>query len=117
MPRSAATWEAYRAAYQARYKVDPVRNKLVNTLLCQVVEKLGAEEAPLVAAFYVMHNKPLYVSNRHPANLLVRDAEGLRTQWASGITATSREAESAEQRDNLKEQHRRVMARRDNHEH
>jgi hypothetical protein len=41
----------------------------------------------------------------------VQDAEGLRTQWATGVKATTREAQSAEQTDNVREQYGRVMAR------
>ncbi|MGL4296232.1 MAG: hypothetical protein ACRCTG_10990 [Aestuariivirga sp.] len=110
VPKSAATWEAYAGAYRRRYGVEPVRNSKTNAQLCQLVDRLGAQEAPEVAAFYVTHNKPLYVSARHPANLLVQDAEGLRTQWATGVKATTRETQSAEQKDNMREQYKRVMA-------
>lgn len=109
-PKSSAVWEAYAGAYAGRYGVDPVRNAKTNAQLCQLVDRLGAEEAPLVAAFYVSHNKPLYVSSRHPVNLLVQDAEGLRTQWATGVKATTTEAKSAEQRDNVRGQYERVIA-------
>ena len=108
--KGAAVWEAYAAAYEIRYGVVPVRNAKTNALLCQLVDRLGAEEAPQVARFYLAHNKPFYVSARHPANLLVQDAEGLRTQWATGVKATTREAQSAEQTDNVREQYNRVMA-------
>jgi len=110
-PKSAATWEAYAEAYRSRYGVQPVRNSKANAQLCQLVDRLGAAEAPQVARFYLAHNKPLYVSARHPTNLLVQDAEGLRTQWATGVKATTREAQSAEQTDNVREQYGRVMAR------
>lgn len=85
--KSSAVWEGYRAAYKEKYGVDPVRNKTVNGQLCRLVDKLGAEEAPLVAAFYLTCTKAVYVSNKHPCMLLLRDAEGLRTEWAMGPTA------------------------------
>ena len=110
LPKSAAVWEAYAGAYAGRYGVAPVRNAKTNAQLCQLVDRLGAEEAPLVAAYYLSHNKPLYVSSRHPVNLLVQDAEGLRTQWATGVKSTTREAQSAEQRDNVVSQVERVRA-------
>ena len=94
-----ATWEAYHTAYQARYHVDPVRNKQVNSHLKQLVSRLGADDAPRIAAFYLTHNKPFYVSARHPTNLLIRDCEGLRTEWATGIKSTTLEARSAETSD------------------
>ena len=109
-PKSALVWDAYAEAYESRYGVVPVRNAKTNAQLCQLVDRLGLDESPLVAAFYVSHNKPLYVSARHPTNLLVQDAEGLRTQWATGVKATTTEAKSAEQRDNVRGQYERVMA-------
>jgi hypothetical protein len=86
--KSSATFDAYAAAYRERYGVDPVRHRTVNSQLCSLVDKLGATEAPQVAAFYVRHNRGLYVSSRHCVDLLVRDADGLRTEWATGRTVT-----------------------------
>lgn len=107
---SVATWEAFADAYQRRYKVPPVRNSQVNALLCQLVRKLGVVEAPAVAAFYLTHNNPFYVAKRHPPNLLVQDAEGLRTQWATGVKATRSEVRQAEVLDDAHAQIRRVEA-------
>jgi len=89
-PKSAATWEAYAEAYRTRYQVDPVRNRTVSAMLCKLVDKLGAEEAPLVAAFYVTHRSSWYAEKMHPVNLLLADAEKLRTEWATGRQALSR---------------------------
>lgn len=96
-----AVWERYAEAHRDRYGVFPVRNKMVNSVMKQLVEKLGEEEAPHVAAFYLTHNAQVYVTKRHPVKLLLLDAEGLRTQWATGVKATSREAKNAEFQDNL----------------
>ena len=63
--KSGVAWEAYRVAYRTRYGVDPVRDKQANIALCQVVDKLGIEEAPFVASFYLSHNDPFYVKKRH----------------------------------------------------
>lgn len=109
-PKSNAVWDSYSAAYQVRYGIEPVRNAKANAQLCQLIDRLGAEEAPHVSAFYVTHNKPFYVTHRHPVNLLLQDAEGLRTQWATGVKSTTREAQSAEQRDNVVSQVDRVRA-------
>lgn len=83
-PPSAEAWEAYATAYRNRYGCDPVRNAQVNAQLAQLVGKLGADEAPAVAGFYVGHNGPLYVRSMHDTGLLLRDAAALRTQWATG---------------------------------
>lgn len=107
--RSVTTWEAYRESYHLRYKVDPVRNHKTNSMLCQLVDKLGELEAPKVAAFYLTHNKPIYVNRRHPPDLLSLDAEGLRTEWATGTKVTTRELRSVEQPDNATEQLKRVL--------
>ncbi len=104
-----ATWEAYSQAYITRYGVVPVRNQTVNSQLKQVAARLGALEAPLVAAFYLTHNNPYYVQRRHPANLLLQNAEGLRTEWATGVKATTSEAKNAEFKDNVIGQADRVL--------
>ena len=80
---------AYSEAYRKRYGVEPVRNKSVNSMLCKLVEKLGAEEAPAVAAFYVTHQGQFYFAKMHLVNLLVADAEKLRTEWATGCQVTN----------------------------
>ena len=91
VPATAATWEAYRAAYSARYGVDPVRNATVNGQLAQLAKRLGPEEAPAVAAFYVAHAGAFYASKGHAVGPLLADCEKLHTEWATGhqITATA----------------------------
>lgn len=95
-PVSSAAWESYSQAYLLRYKAVPVRNASVNALLAQLVKRLGTEEAPQVAAFYVSHSQALYVKAKHPVNLLVRDCEGLRTEWITGNRVTSTQAQHAD---------------------
>lgn len=89
-------WQAYAAAYELRYGVEPVRNAKVNGQLAQLVQRLGAVEAPPVAAHYVRHNKTFYVAKKHPVDLLLADAEGLRTEWATNRTVTDTEARQAD---------------------
>lgn len=108
--KSGAVWGAYASAYRVRYGVEPPRNSRTNALLCQVIYRLGAKEAPLVAEFYLSHNSPLYVRGRHPPDLLVRDCEGLRTQWATGTKVTSSEVRQADLQDDAAEQVKRVEA-------
>ncbi len=108
--KTGPTWEAYAEAYVARYGADPIRNAKVNGILSQFVDRLPANKAPLVAAFYLSHNKPFYVSRRHPVNLLLQDAEGLHTEMVTGVKATTGEARNAERRDDAMEQIRRVQA-------
>lgn len=91
-PPTGKTWASYSGAYRRRYGVEPVRNAKVNGQLAQLINRLGADEAPVVAAFYVSHNKTWYVSKKHPVDSLLADAEGLRTEWATGRMVTDTEA-------------------------
>lgn len=88
-PKGEKTWDAYRDGYRKVYGVEPVRNAKVNSQICQLVDRLGAEEAPQVAAFYLAHKKQIYASNRHPVSLLLRDAEGIRTDFLTKRAGTS----------------------------
>ncbi len=95
-PPTAATWVAYATAFSDRYGTPPVRNAKVNGQLALLVGRLGIEEAPRVAAFFVGHQRMDYVRATHPVDFLLRDAEGLRTQWAKGTQTTSAQAVQAD---------------------
>ena len=77
-------WDAYAIAYERRYHSPPVRNAKTNSLCKQLVQRLGASEAPEVASFYVTHEFPLYISAGHDLSLLIRDCEKIRTEWKTG---------------------------------
>lgn len=81
-PATGAVWDAYRDAFVRRYGQEPVRNARVNAQLAQLVGRIGAAEAPAVAAFYVGHNGRFYVEKCHGVGYLLADAEKLRTEWA-----------------------------------
>ncbi|MHB1750707.1 MAG: YdaU family protein [Acidithiobacillus sp.] len=98
VPVTQATWLSYASAYIGRYGVEPVRNAKVNGQLKQLVGRLGAEEAPHVAAWYVAHNGQLYVRGKHPVDLLLRDCEGLRTEWARGQQITDHDARQVDRK-------------------
>ena len=104
-------WDAYSVAYLDRYGTAPIRNAMVNAMLAKVAKRLPAAEAPQVAAFYLRLNTPWYVQHRHPVSSLLKDCEGIRTQWATGNVATGLEARSAEQVDAVAEQIKRVGKR------
>jgi hypothetical protein len=108
---TSACWSSYGSAYKKRYGVEPVRNAKVNSLLKQFVQRIGMDESPEVAAFYVGHDRAIYVQARHDVSLMVRDCEGLRTQWATGRKATALEARSAESREAVRSQAERVVER------
>lgn len=95
-PASGEVWNSYSEAYACRYGAGPVRNATVNSQLAQLVGKLGAEEAPAVAAFYVGHQGRFYVQSMHSVGALLRDAEKLRTEWFTNRQVTTASAIQAD---------------------
>lgn len=93
---SSETWAAYAGAYRERYGAEPVRNAKVNGQLAQLVARLGADEAPGVARFYIGNRNALYVNAKHCTDLLLRDAEKLRTEWVTGDVTHQRDASEAD---------------------
>lgn len=91
-PITSETWNAYSIAYKNRYGVDPVRNATVSSQLSQFVKRIGIDESPHVAAYFVHHNNQFYVAKMHTVGLLLADAEKLRTEWVTNRTITSTQA-------------------------
>ncbi|HCE9490691.1 TPA: helix-turn-helix domain-containing protein, partial [Pseudomonas aeruginosa] len=78
-----AIWSAYAAAYHHRYGTHPVRNSKVNGQVRDLLKRLGAEEAPAVAAYFVGINDAYLIRNCHDLGSLLAKAESYRTQWAT----------------------------------
>lgn len=78
-----AIWSAYSQAYLDRYETTPVRNQKVNSQVDGLRTRLG-HEAPAVAEFFVWINDAYLLRNCHNFGLLLANAEGYRTQWATG---------------------------------
>lgn len=93
---TASTWTAYSDAYFNRYGTEPVRNASVNGRLAQFVARLGRDEAPLVARFFVGHNNGYYVREMHAVGAMLKDAEKLRTEWATNTKMTQTKALQAD---------------------
>ncbi len=81
-------WASYSNAYLERYKTPPVQNAQVRSIIKQFVQRIGATEAVHVAAFFVSHEDRFYIQKTHHPSLMLKDAEGLRTQWATNKTVT-----------------------------
>lgn len=96
---TARTWRAYREAYAKRHGEPPKWNAAMGGMFRQLVARLGAEDAPKVAAYFVTVNEPRTVSARHPVGWLLKNAEGYHTDWATGSRITSQQAQQAERRD------------------
>lgn len=93
-----ATWAAYCQAYAARYGVAPIRNAKVNAAIKSLVQRIGYDESPAVAAFYVASvNDAFIVRQMHDVGYLLKSAEGYRTQWATGRAVTATAAKQADQ--------------------
>lgn len=93
-----ATWAAYSGAYAVRYGVAPLRNAKVNAAIKGFVQRIGYDESPAVAAYYVANvNDAFVVRNMHDTGLLLKQAEGYRTQWATGRSVTATAARQADQ--------------------
>jgi hypothetical protein len=94
--KGTAVWSAYSAAYFERYGTEPVRNAKTNAIMSKLVDRIGESEAPAVAAHFVRASRGLYVSSKHAPDLLLRDCEGLRTEWATGRSVTDTQARQAD---------------------
>jgi hypothetical protein len=86
------TWAAYSSAYADRYLTPPVRNVKTNALIKRFCQLLPAEESPAVAEHYVQHNAQWYVQKMHPVEVMVADAQKLRTEWKTGSRMTTTRA-------------------------
>ncbi len=94
--RTAAVWNAYSEAFQAKYGHEPARNATVNGQLAHLVSRLGSE-APAVAAFYLGSRKSLHIAKRHSVGQLLVDYEGIRTDWKTGNRGTDTNARQQDQ--------------------
>ncbi|EOT7836766.1 hypothetical protein ACNH7Y_001228 [Pseudomonas aeruginosa] len=102
------TWANYAMAYRRRYSGQwPVWNKTVAGVIGRLVDRLGQADAPKVAAFFVGINDARLINACHPVTELLRNAEGYRTQWASGRqmnATTARQLENTQANINAAQQ-------------
>jgi hypothetical protein len=106
-------WDAYAMAYVERYGVEPVRNARTNAQLAQLAKRLPADEICEVVCWYVRSSNAFYVRDSHGLGLLLRDCEGLRTQWATNSRMTSTEARQMDEHESTYESVRWVRANMD----
>lgn len=90
------TWKAYGVAYTDRYGTAPVRNEKVSSMVKAFVKRLGHDESPMVAAWFVDHPGGYYVGRLHDFGCLLADAEKLRTEWATGRVMTAGKARQSD---------------------
>lgn len=85
-------WANYACAYRKRYKTWPVWNQKTAGQVSQLVDRVGAELAPKVSAFYLQMNNQFYLSKVHPVSLLLADCEAIATQCTTGVQVTQAQA-------------------------
>ena len=93
---TSATWAAYSSAFVNRYGTEPVRNAKVNGILANLVKRIGEDDAPHVAGFFVGHNDSFYVRRMHSVDMLLNSCEALHAQWKTGREMTNRKAQEVE---------------------
>lgn len=83
-------WANYAMAYRYRYGVWPIWNARTAGQLGQLVDRVGAELAPAVAAYFLSMNHQFYVAKGHPVGLMLQDCETIATSVQTGqqMTAT-----------------------------
>lgn len=91
-PVTDGVWSAYSEAYEEVYHVEPKRNAKTNGQLVSFIGRIGLEEAPAVAAFFVYSRARWYIERGHSVDCLLKDAEKLRTEWATKTRVTSHKA-------------------------
>lgn len=115
------TWANYAFAYRKRYGVWPVWNASAGGMIAKLIDQIGADEAPKVAAFYVSINDARLVNDCHGLNILIAKAGAYRTQWATGRqmnATTARQIEQTQANVNAaQEAAARIMARQEGGAH
>lgn len=85
-------WANYAMAYRRRYRVFPIWNQKTAGQMGQLVDRVGKELAPAVAAYYLGMNTQFYVTKNHPVGLLLSDCEAIATQMQTGSQMTQTRA-------------------------
>lgn len=106
------TWLAYATAYQFRYGVPPVRNARVSSTVKGFVKRVGMQEAPAIAAWFVTHPGAYYTGKMHDTGCLLADAEKLRTEWAAGFVMTAGKARQEDRKGGMRAALDKILAER-----
>lgn len=110
------SWANYAFAYNRRYGVWPAWNAQAGGMLGKLIDRIGADLAPKVAAFYIGVNDARLIRECHPLSLLLQGCEGYRTQYLTGRQMTGVTAQQIERKQaNLtagEEAARRITERR-----
>ncbi|HEY6612726.1 MAG TPA: hypothetical protein VIZ86_16550 [Pseudomonas sp.] len=91
-------WANYAFAYRKRYAIWPAWNAQAGGNLGKLIDRIGADLAPKVAAFYVAVNDARLIRECHPLSLLLQGCDGYRTQYLTGRQINSTTARQAERK-------------------
>ena len=95
-PDNVKTWNAYAAAYRRRYGILTESKRKTRGQVAQFVKLVGAEKAPLLAAYFPTHNGRWFVQCRHEFGLLLKSYQQIATDYATGQQMTETRARQAE---------------------
>ena len=94
-------WKSYSDAYFNRYGTEPVRNHITNRNVVDFCKRVEMEEAPHIARWFVTHSDAYYVRQMHPFWALLKDAEKIRSEWATGRVMTQTKARQTDRVGNM----------------
>lgn len=77
-------WANYAIAYEKVYGVWPLWNATVAGQMAKFIDKVGAEEAPKLAAHYLKLKDRAYLQSSHDVSLMLRDAQAIYTSCQTG---------------------------------
>lgn len=89
-------WANYAMAYRRRYDAWPIWNARIAGQLSKLVDRVGNDLAPAVAAWYLRTSNQFYVTKGHPVSLMLADCETLAVQCQTGRQSTSTQARQAD---------------------
>ncbi|MDT3718463.1 phage replication protein [Pseudomonas oryzihabitans] len=91
-------WANYAMAYRKRYQAWPVWNAKVAGQIGQLVDRLGADIAHHVAAYFVGINDSRLINGCHSIGDLLVRAEAYHTQWATNRQMNATTAQQQERK-------------------
>ena len=107
--KSAKTWAAYSAAYELRYMRVPTVNAKVRRKCCDLVDLVGADTAPRLAAYYVTSNSAWHVKTGHSLDYLVKDYQKFLTEMETGRRTSEHQAREMDRRQGDGDEWRKII--------
>lgn len=92
------SWANYAMAYRKRYGTWPVWNATVGGQLGKLIDRLGADVAHHVAAYFLTIDDSRLINGCHGIGDLLAKAEAYHTQWATNRRMNSTTAQQLERK-------------------